>query len=142
MEDLIYILIGVIWLVFSVIKGTQKKNPPSINDAEEHDESDHRGFEDIMAEILGKQNPREEKPNIEEYKSEQEPEEEQVGMAYQSLEDLYMKERLKNREANLGLDEPEKEILEPETIKRNKPRPQFDLRKAIIYQTILERPYV
>jgi hypothetical protein len=144
MEDFIYILIGVIWLVFSVIKGTQKRKTRDQNQqAGSPQQKKERSFDDILAEILGEESePQTVFQEVSEQKSTIEITETEVGGAYQSLEDLYLiehKEQLK-KEGN-SKDNSVKRAIEPETIKKTKGHQPFDLRKAIIYQAILERPY-
>jgi len=141
MENFIFILIGVIWLVYSVAKVNKKKNASPPSAAESSQDYKNRGFEDIMAEILGTSNVRQ---NIaEQYVEtieEEAVEEEEVGNAYQSLEDLYLIEELEN-EQEQRIEEPKKDNLEPQITERNSRKQQFDLRTAIIYQAIMERPH-
>ncbi|MDY0076080.1 MAG: hypothetical protein RBR87_02295 [Bacteroidales bacterium] len=140
MENFIFILIGVIWLVYSVSKANQKKNTASTSATENSQEAKNRGFEDIMAEILGTSNVRQHIPDQYIETLEEEAVEEEVGNAYQSLEDLYLKEELENQQEPY-IEEPKKDNLEPQITKRNSRKQQFDLRTAIIYQAILERPH-
>ncbi|MBZ0241820.1 MAG: hypothetical protein K8F24_01275 [Bacteroidales bacterium] len=141
MENFIFILIGVIWLVYSVIKANQKKNAAPPSAAKTSQDHENRGFEDIIAEILGTkdmlQNPQNQ---FIETLEEEVVEEEEVGNAYQTLEDLYLKEGLEN-ELELRIEEPIKDNLEPQITERNSRKQQFDLRTAIIYQAIMERPH-
>jgi hypothetical protein len=142
MDDFIYVLIGIIWLAFSVIKGSQKKKAAMAKrPAAEESTSQNSTFEEIMAEILGTNEvkPTQQNQTFEPL-VEEVVEEEEVGNAYQSLEDLYLKERLNNKQ-ELQIEKPENNNLEPQILKRISREQQFDLRKAIIYQTILERPY-
>lgn len=144
MEDFIYILIGVIWLVFSVIKGTQKRKTQDQNQqAGSTQQRKERSFDDILTEILGEESePQTVFQEVSEQESTIEITETEVGGAYQSLEDLYLiehKEQL-NKEGN-SKDNSVKRAIEPETIKKIKDHQPFDLRRAIIYQAILERPY-
>lgn len=142
MENFIYILIGVIWLVISVKKSNQKKKALLANKPDNEAEPGNRSFEDIMSEILG---TNETHQNIQkqfvETVEEEVVEEEEVGNAYQSLEDLYLKESLEN-EYDLRIEEPIRDNLEPQITELNNRKQQFDLRTAIIYQAIMERPYV
>jgi hypothetical protein len=144
MEDFIYILIGVIWLVFSVIKGTQKRKTQDQNQqAGSTQQRKERSFDDILTEILGDESePQTVFQEVSEQESTIEITETEVGGAYQSLEDLYLiehKEQLK-KDGN-SKDNSVKRAIEPETIKKIKDHQPFDLRRAIIYQAILERPY-
>ncbi|HPE42452.1 MAG TPA: hypothetical protein PKV88_00095 [Bacteroidales bacterium] len=144
MEDFIYILIGVIWLVFSVIKGTQKRKTQDQNQqAGSTQQRKERSFDDILTEILGEESePQTVFQEVSEQESTIEITETEVGGAYQSLEDLYLiehKEQLK-KDGN-SKDNSVKRAIEPETIKKIKDHQPFDLRRAIIYQAILERPY-
>jgi len=141
MENFIFILIGAIWLVYSVSKANQKKNTAPTSATENSQDAKNRGFEDIMAEILGTSNVRQHIPDqYIETLEEEAVEEEEVGNAYQSLEDLYLKEELENQQEPY-FEEPKKDNLEPQITKRNSRKQQFDLRTAIIYQAILERPH-
>lgn len=144
MEDFIYILIGVIWLVFSVIKGTQKRKTQDQNQqAGSTQQRKERSFDDILTEILGEESePQTVFQEVSEQESTIEITETEVGGAYQSLEDLYLiehKEQLK-KDGN-SKDNSVKRAIEPETIKKIKDHQPFDLHRAIIYQAILERPY-
>lgn len=140
MENFIYILIGVIWLAFSVIKGSQKKKASISSRPNDEANPKNRSFEDIMSEILGTNEGRQNPQNQFVEHVEEEVEEENVGNAYQTLEDLYLKERLEN-EHELRIEEPKNNNLEPQILEPNSHNQQFDLRTAIIYQAIMERPY-
>ncbi|MDD4372334.1 MAG: hypothetical protein PHG67_00295 [Bacteroidales bacterium] len=144
MEDFIYILIGVIWLVFSVIKGSQKRKTQEQSRQTGNTQKKERSFEDILSEMLGEvPEPQTVFQEVSEQESTTEIVEAEVGEAYQSLEDLYLidqKEQLEKEE--MSIDNSVKRVIEPQAIKKNKGREPFDLRRAIIYQAILERPYV
>lgn len=144
MEDYIYILIGAIWLIFSVVKGNQKKKASMANRTDGDTHPNSRSFEDIMSEILGtnesQQAPQNQFVNYSDEEVIEEVEEVEVGNAYQSLEDLYMKESLEN-EYEPRIEELIKNRIEPQIKEHKSQKQQFDLRTAIIYQAIMERPY-
>ncbi len=144
MEDYIYILIGIIWLVFSVIKGNQKKKAAAQNQqTSETKESRGRSFEDILSEMLGEK-PQTVFQEVGEQEStiDLESSEPEVGMAYQSLEDLFMKEQEEQIAKGETIRENSvKNSIEPETLEKTLDHPPLDLRRAIIYQAVLERPY-
>jgi len=141
MEEFVYILIIVVWLAISIVKSNKRKAAASMRPATTS-KSKTRGFEEIMAEILGANEPHQaQQVPVFEEGYEEDFAEEEVGMAYQSLEDLYMTEMAEDSN-DLHIEEPKKDNIEPQN-KRSKSRKQhFDLRTAIIYQAIMERPYI
>ena len=52
MEDFIYILLGIVWIVFSVIKGTQKKKTQQYEQDSEGDSETRGGLEQWLEEFL------------------------------------------------------------------------------------------
>lgn len=138
MEDLIYILLGIVWVVFSVIKGVKKNQTPHTTERPKSE------LEEIFGEFF---------PNV----KEQEP-------AYETLEETtpeYFEEEAKPAsifDAYSGeMDQVDIVSLEDEEIispifthEENKEKkeykehfehiPSFNLRQAIIYQTVLQRP--
>jgi len=153
MEDYIYIIIGIIWLVFTVIKNNQKKAQQQQDVGQKPASSvppiaEAKTFEDILTEIL---NPVAPVPSPqmmtepEEYYTEEtiSPEIvlEEARTEYQSLEEIFAaeaEERLASRSVAEMPEDSSKSILSEE---KHDVLNRIDLRKAVIYQAILERPY-
>ncbi|MBG0781032.1 MAG: hypothetical protein H0S84_02055 [Bacteroidales bacterium] len=145
MEDFIYILIGIIWLVFSVVKSNQKKKAAMTQNQQisEPQEAKDISFEDTIAEMFAEE-PETVFQEVGEQEStiDMETSEPEVGMAYQSLEELYLKEQEEQiRKGEITKENSVKNRIEPETLEKTLDHHPFDLRRAIIYQAILERPY-
>jgi hypothetical protein len=145
MEDFIYILIGIIWLVFSVVKGNQKKKAAMTQNQQSNNpqEAKDRSFEDILSEMFGEE-PETVFQKVGEQEStiDMETSEPEVGMAYQSLEELFLKEQEEQiSKGEIVKENSVKSRIEPETLEKSLDHQPFDLRRAIIYQAVLERPY-
>ena len=151
MEEFIYILIGVIWLAASIYKASQKKKqkaaPPKQAASVATEESKVSRVRSLLDELLEGQQLRIPEPEVTELEYEEPmladienlPEE-------SSFQNEYAGYGLKGLEALSGegvsslgritfediMKESEKKVSAPE---------EFDLRKAIIYSAILERPY-
>lgn len=145
MEDFIYVLIGIIWLVFSVVKGNQKKKAAMTQNQQtkEPKEAKDRSFEDIISEMFGEE-PETVFQKVGEQEStiDMETSEPEVGMAYQSLEEIFLKEQEEQiSKGEITKENSVKNRIEPETLEKTLDHQPFDLRRAIIYQAVLERPY-
>ncbi len=146
-EEIIYVVIGVLWIAYSIYKGTQKgkaksKRNQTPTDAEEKKKS---VFDTFLDDILAKEEPVLYTPPAEDIvTAEKEVESEVVKEKVFSYDDYYeesnYQERFSVTESKLESDikiEVEPTILPSK--KRKKPR--IDLRKAVIYSEILNRRY-
>lgn len=154
MEDYIYIIIGLIWLVFTVVKGNQKKKSQqqaaSGNATEAVPEPiEQKTFEDILSEILNPTATLTNQPAPIEHEEEvfnMEAEavavnEEEKRTEYQSLEEIFAAEAESRLAAVSVMEMPEDDAIIASQAQNRKPKNTIDLRKAIVYQAILERPY-
>lgn len=151
MEDYIYILIGVIWLAASVYKATQKKKKQAASPGKEPSTQNAKSgvseARSLLEELLGGQDVRIPAPEEDEnyfqdpeiITAEDEP-------PRRSFQNEYAKMGLKGLEtgSGIGTNSPERiefidemKGLEKKVVGQKK----IDLRKAIIYSAILERPY-
>ncbi len=166
MEDYIYILIGLLWIVFSVIKANKKAKRPveEIDDEYEYEESpaqERTTFDELLEEFLGekaierKESPRPVPPIIgneaDTFTPEIEKYEDSLGGSGQDIanagQDIaYMGEpiyELDGTEDAMFIEDAESK----DGMYYNQPahvlnvKKDFDLRKAIIYSIIIDRPY-
>lgn len=166
MEDYIYILIGILWIVFSVIKANKKAQRPAevLDDEYEYEESpaqERTTFDELLEEFLGekalaqKESPRPVPPiigneadtftpEIEKYEDSLEDSGQDIAVIGQDIS--YMGEpiyELDGTEGAMFIEEAESKdgmyYNQPEHVLSVKK--DFDLRKAIIYNVIIDRPY-
>jgi len=159
MEDLIYILIGVIWIVFSIIKGTQKNAKKPAGTTQSKPSEKKSTLEEMLEEWL----PPMPEPK---YEAEEEIEYEGDYPAYSYEESPAYESSYDFHSDNYDEIEYETEIVSLEELDEIKPSlvagnsndadlaaidhnhetfaevETFNLRKAVIYNAILERPYV
>lgn len=159
MDDLIYILIGIIWIVFSIIKGTQK-NPKTPTGSNPNPSPGNKStFEEMLEEWLP-QMTEAHRDVEEEYDNQSEvpvfsAEDSSVyKSAYEPLVNKYKEfdydveiislEELDEIQPSLSSYEryEQKEDASTGNFEQINLSESFDLRKAVIYSTILERPYV
>lgn len=146
-EDYIYILVGIIWIAYSIYKGTQKNKQKSkpVEARQTGTKESKSAFESFLDEILVEEQPlgfESAESTLRDYEpvtSEQEEQKEPF-----SYDDIYEES---NFEEDLGvyslsavsnLREAEKQKTKPTTKKR---KPYIDLRKAVVYSEILNRRY-
>ncbi|MDP3461970.1 MAG: hypothetical protein Q8S18_04175 [Bacteroidales bacterium] len=155
MEDYFYIIIGILWVVFSVIKASRKNKPVDTieTDDEELPESRPSSLEDILGEFLEPDTYKRREKTITEIEYVDEP--------VVSLEEQFIQSNQYNQYTGVIGDATESTLetfqsLEDDdspgaltntqitdtdiTIQENR-EALFDLRKAVIYQAILQRPY-
>jgi len=143
-EDFFYILIGVIWIAFSIYQGQKKRKQKTTS--KPTTEKKKGFFESLLDEVNEKNQQFEEtfeddiKPQLETTEAVENTFEEKK-FSY----DDYYEER--------NYDEAEEAISESESIgksifdqqlkpvRRKKGKPRFDLRKAVIYSEILKPRY-
>ena len=151
MEDFIYILIGVIWLAASIYKATQKKKQKAQQQkpvTSTTPENTHRPeTRNLLEELLGGQQVNIPEPAVIETEySDPMFEEVEANKASGSFQSEYTQLGHKGLEAlseegvsSLG-DIPFQDVMK-EQKKKTSGTVKIDLRKAIIYSAILERPY-
>ena len=155
MEDVIYIIIGLLWLVFTFYTQSKKKKQREAQKgkpAQTSSETPKSFFEQIFSEQPATQGEFQEilnEPDIEYPDFEETDEapssfvEEYEKMGIKSLEET----RLKNYGSGIGgigdIDHESEEDFDPENLieREHKQGLEFDLRKAVIMAEILERPY-
>lgn len=151
MEDFIYILIGVLWLGASIYRASQKKkekekakNPANVPPQSESRESKARS---LIEELLGGQEVNVPEPEVQEviYAEPVVMEVDDHGLS-KSFQNEYAKKGFGSLESLSaeGVSSLNRiDFKDQMPLQENKPSKQItiDLRKAIIYQAILERPY-
>ena len=154
MEDYIYIIIGVIWLAATVYKASQKKKKEKAAPQKQAtnptgEKPDVSATRSLLEQLLEGQQPRIPEPEVvelepeydepmlaevEERKRKNAPQSGYTGYGFNSLESVSGE-----GVSSLG------QITFTDIMKTHETRPgkpvKIDLRKAIIYAAILERPY-
>jgi hypothetical protein len=136
MDDLIYILIGIGWVVFGLYKNYQKqvkKQQTSVKSITEEDQPSR--VKDIFEQLF----PVEEYNNTKDESQSQEV----ISTEIESLENEVVYEKY-NIEVKTNIIKEHKKterIFEEEVNEENTILTDFDIRKAIIYSMILERRY-
>lgn len=140
-EDYFYILVGLIWVAFSIYKGIQKKKSQQAPDQKTKKKS---VLETLMDEFLEKEEAVQTEPIVYEAPSQDiEFEEEEVREEVFSYDDVY-EESNYNEAAEVHCKRGEvksrlKTNLKTPSTKRKKMR--FNLKKAVVYSEILNRRY-
>jgi hypothetical protein len=159
MEDYIYIILILLWVVFSVVKATRKKPLAPASDIEEYEESETRPrgtFDDILEEFLGTESYKEKqtRPSQPTHRFDESetftPEIEKYEELLTSLEDtndliepVYLEEEQSVNDATrmagdmTRIDTDNSKSFRFSTGDAH----AFELRKAVIYSAILHRPY-
>jgi hypothetical protein len=155
-EDIIYVVIGILWIAYSIYKGTQKskaKNQKKENTRITTEERKKSVFETFFDDILTEEKPTPIIPYEEnvEFAEEEEKEEikEQVSNTTEnenvfSYDDYYeegnfQESEIVNEKESDVKSIKEKDLLKDIKLQRKKSR--IDLRKAVIYSEILNRRY-
>ena len=169
MEDLIYIIIGVLWLVFTFYTASKKKKQKQQEQANPSQSSQKPPGKNILEELFGKTELFEEKAKpVHPYSStevvfddfesesfensdsvtfEDEYEDkgissiETVGNKYYSEADKVSFQELVKQAQSHRISETDSMDFHIEDHKDKIIKKDFNLRKALIYQAILERPY-
>jgi hypothetical protein len=151
MEEYIYIIIGVIWVAASIYKASQRKKEKAISrkpaTAVPEEEAKHRSTRSLLEELLEGQKLRPPEPEVIELDYD-EP-------MFAEIEELPKQGSFQSEYAGFSLKELEAisgegvsslgrisfvDIMK-ESEKKDARPVKIDLRKAIIYSAILERPY-
>ena len=140
-EDIIYIVIGILWIAYSIYKGTQKaKNKGKAAEPVESTKPKKSVFESFLDDIIIEegQDPYAPQPDIIEPEV-IEKEEDKVF----SYDDYY--EEGNHRERGAKKDKRIEPTIKFERDKKLDPskrkKPRFNLRKAVVYSEILNRRY-
>lgn len=139
-EDYFYILVGLIWVAFSIYKGMQKKKSKQTTGEEVKKKS---VLETLMDEFLEKEQQIQPEPIIYQAPTDDELIEEKAADEPFSYDDIYEKSNY-----NEADDVYTKKPVVKNKLKANlnlpgktRKRTRFDLRKAVIYSEILNRRY-
>jgi len=150
MEEFIYIILGVLWLVASIYRATKKgKKPagrPSSEKPHAQEESRMPDARSFIEELLGGQQVEVPEPVSQEINSYNDDFQDKEVEPVNSFQSEYSKYGLKGIEKLSGEGEHAlgKIVFEnhlKEVTKKKPGQNKIDLRKAIIYSAILERPY-
>lgn len=151
--DFIYILIGLLWIGFSIYKGSQKNKKSQQTESENN--RTPNALEELMGEFLGyKQEDAvysneisDSEPTIDSFSEEQKtvPETKVVDSHIFSYDDEYEEEGNFFKEKKVYTKEEDENIGKSDITKKKKPvrrikKPRINLKKAVIYSTILNRP--
>lgn len=164
MDDYIYILLGVAWIIYAFYRAFKRQAQKKATESAGSKEAPGRDFKGI-ASMLDRLALDEEETGSYENKSETEemigatlqsssgipgiyPGQSIYNRSWESLETMDTLETIPEKEGANDYYDPRFRDQEP-PLKKNKKRPEqirealmdFDLRKAVIYSTILERPY-
>lgn len=139
-EDYFYILVGLVWVAFSIYKGIQKKKSQQAPDQKTKKKS---VLETLMDEFLEKEETVQTEPIVYEAPSQDIEFEEEVKEEVFSYDDIYENSNYnevtgtysKRAETKSRL----KTNLKTPSTKRKKMR--FNLKKAVIYSEILNKRY-
>ncbi len=141
-EDIIYVVIGVLWIAYSIYKGTKKGRAKSRKERTPTDPEEKKKsvFDTFLDDILAKEEPVLYTPPAEDTITAEEKVEEKVFSYDDDYEESNHQERF-----NVIKDKPESDIkieTEPTIVpSRKRKKPRIDLRKAVIYSEILNRRY-
>jgi hypothetical protein len=145
MDDFIYILIGVFWVIFTIMRKSQKKQGAVSYDGPTTVQQKTGSFDEVIRELLGATEPEiveTSAPTLEEKGIESSNEqftletidsEIQTGEVLESLEDEIQSPGY----TSISFDE------EPEEPDENQGSYvfDFDIKRAVVYSIILDRPY-
>ncbi|MEE4259470.1 MAG: hypothetical protein V2I62_06910 [Bacteroidales bacterium] len=143
-EDFFYILIGIVWIAFSIYQGQKKRKQKSAS--QPTTEKKKSFFESLLDEFTEKNQQFEEthddviSPALETIEVDENVFEEKKF----SYDDYYEERNYEEAEDVLSEKESFAKSISDQQIKpsrRKKGKPQFDLRKAVIYSEILKPRY-
>ena len=139
-EDFFYILAGLVWVAFSIYKGVQKKKA---KDSVGEKVKKKSVLETLMDEFLEKEEKIQPEPIVFEAAPEELNLEEETEAKAFSYDDIYEKS---NYNEVLGVNEKKPETKAKlkanlKTLPKSRKTSRFNLRKAVIYSEILNRPY-
>ena len=139
-EDFFYILVGLVWVAYSIYKGIQKKKSQS-NPSEKVKKKSV--LETLMDEFLEKKEPVQPEPIVYEAPSQDIEFEEKSDPEVFSYDDIY-EESNYNAVSDVYKEKPKTKTnlktklkITPKKVKT----PRFNLRKAVIYSELLNSRY-
>jgi hypothetical protein len=151
-EDYLYIVLGIVWIAYSIYKGTQKSRAKQTkNDSSNQEPKKKSAFETFFDEILVEEKPTPYAPEAE-IQSSYETVEEKTGAVDEALgqenifsyDDYYEESNLPDDievyddKADIQIEKKQKAKATPSSrIKK----PRIDLRKAVVYSEILNKRY-
>jgi hypothetical protein len=145
-EDYLYIIIGLVWVAFSIYKGAQKKKSlaktPQQSEEGEVQKKKKSFFDEFLSEIIKDDEPvPNESIEVEEKFREPVIVEQDKVFSYDDI----VEESNVIVESNVYEVKPTTDLNFQQELKSHlkskKEQPRFDLRKAIIYSEILNRRY-
>lgn len=147
-EDYLYILVGIIWVAFSIYKGLQKKKTlaknPQVNEEDEGQEKKKSFFDQFLNEIIKEEPVPYESVADEETAKETVIVEQEKTVEVFSYDDAVEESNFKDV-TNVYENKPTTDLMHQQELKSRKKsrqvKPRFDLRKAVIYSEILNRRY-
>lgn len=149
-DDYIYILVGVIWLAFSIYKGVQKKKAAQEKETESDNgetQSPKKSiFEDFLNQLVSEEEPVPYQPTENEESNKKEEIVVEAGNETElfSYDDVYEESNYLEKTDVFKEESPIKPTLktsEKAHKKRITKKSRFNLRRAIVYSEILNRPY-
>ena len=146
-EDIIYIVIGVVWIAYSIYKGVQKSKQGVKKQKKESEQQEKKKsvFETFFDKILVEEEPVPYEPSIEDVEIDEEIEAEKMAeKKVFSYDDYYEENSLQKdtgiiEKSALSQSQRKQDLKAFPSKKRTKPR--INLRKAIVYSEILNRRY-
>jgi hypothetical protein len=148
-EDYLYILIGLIWVAFSIYKGAQKKKSlsksPQKTDPLESQEPKKSFFDDFLNQIITENEqvsyePVAEEQTFSDYEKTDNLQEEKIFSYDDVVEESNFMEENSVYEVKPATEISSQQELKTHLKGKNK-QTRFDLRKAVIYSEILNRRY-
>jgi hypothetical protein len=151
MEEFIYILVGVIWLGASIYKASQKRKQKSASQNPSNIQSDEdpgpKTARSLFEELISGQDMHIPEPEIRELSIDEQISVDMEEEPVKSFQSEYASFGLKGLEtvSGEGVSSAGRITFKDELKELTKTKPgqsKIDLRKAIIYSAILERPYI
>ncbi|RLD44382.1 MAG: hypothetical protein DRI89_03335 [Bacteroidetes bacterium] len=139
-EDFFYILVGLIWVAYSIYKGVQKKK---LQNSPNEKVKKKSVLENLMDEFLEKEAPVQPEPIVYEATSEDIEFEEKKDTEVFSYDDIY-EESNYNAASDVYRKKPETKTKLKTELKispKKSKTPRFNLRKAVIYSELLNSRY-
>jgi hypothetical protein len=144
-EDILFIALGLIWVIYSAIKGNKKRSAGKNH--EESPEYNDSGdlFDELLSELTGKER-RKEKEIVKSVVADEIIDREEKSIDWQnysSFDDEYEKRKVAdNWSVDTGFKEDEIKVNEVKDSINEEKRVSFNLKKAFIYSEILKQKYM
>lgn len=148
-DDYLYILIGIIWVAFSIYKGIQKKkatsNSPQEKQSESQTEPKKSFFDDFLNQIIVEEETTPYKSvTVEEADLEPVFEDKGAEEKIFSYDDVVEESNFAEENSVYEIKPATENFIQQDLkshLKSKKGQTRFDLRKAVIYSEILNRRY-